>query len=235
MLVELYVSKLVLHHCYLHIMCFFLKSIRFFSLLFLPFLKTEEIGFNTAIDTTCVLFSVYSLCYFSPNCRFDLWLNAQISTPFHSVGNIFNALRFAENSFHIFTPELHFTLTKWLTCPFARSLALQWKFNHSQLRLELWLLFGFANDSIFYGSRTMNNNASQPTIRSVLLPHSLQISFSLSLAHSHSHINSNDCKYIFFIDHFLNFIAEHCKVALLSSSIHIFWICLSVCMNVWMY
>lgn len=125
------------------------------------------------------------------------------------------------------------SLTDSLARSLARSLALQWKFNHSQLRLELWLLFGFANDSIFYGSRTMNNNASQPTIRSVLLPHSLQISFSLSLSRTRTPTSTLTTANTF-------------------SLLTIFWILLpnivkllfyhhpytfseSVCLSVWMY
>lgn len=107
----------------------------------------------------------------------------------------------------------------------------QWDFYHSQLRFGIVIVIWFLPmDFTFFMAHTRNNNANQPASQPA--SHSFRIALCRSLpSHTHTPTSTNDCEYIFFIDHFLNFIAEHCKVALLSSSKHTF--SETVCLSVW--
>lgn len=247
-LTDLYVSKLVPHHCYLHVLLFVLfyshAKTNFSSTFTIVkvWIKLNCFGLGAAIDImyfVCVyVCMLYSLCYFSFNCRFDLWLNVRIFQP------LFRNSMVMRRSMPWDLLKIHFTYIHIRTTAFYHSLThshthtrTQWEFNHSQLRLELWLLFGFTNDSIFYSSNEATTmSVNQPVSRTYI--HICSV-FTLRQSLSHTPTSTNDCEYIFFIDHFLNFIAEHCKVALLSSSIHTHThflnlsVCLSACMLVY--
>lgn len=98
--------------------------------------KPNGFGLSAAIDTNVVLFWVFactlnSLWYFSPNCRFDLWLNAWISTPFRWMP--FNALRFADHSSRIYS-RIKIALYHIRT---------QWEFQHPQLRFGIVIVIWF--------------------------------------------------------------------------------------------
>lgn len=147
-----------------------------------------------------------------------------------------NALRFATNKssqcFEIRFTYSHPDLTAFYI-RFTVGFAKPFKVTDWNCMIVIWLLFCFffcflpmiLSALFFYGSKTMNNNGIQSTSQSVDQLSKSTPFFRFCCRFHRSNLtlppSTNDCKYIFFIDHFLNFIAEHCKVALLSSSVWI--------------
>lgn len=148
------VPKLVLHWCYLHAMHFIAQVGSSFFCAIVQSVKIKKpklfwLKHNNRYSETVFPFGwgVRMRFYISPNCRFDLWLNARISTLFwFSEGD---ALRFADHS-----SRTHTYIRIWIAFYHTfRSLTHTYSgsFTIHSYDLELWLLFGFANDSIFYG------------------------------------------------------------------------------------